>query len=424
MRKIFILLVIIANVSYAQDNKVTLSDCYESMMKNYPIADQYSIYKDISDLRDVSLKTGWLPNTEFKAQATYQSDVMSLDFDFDLPFGIDIDIPEIQKDQYKATIDINQMIYDWGRIKAARNLEDADLNVNQQNVQVELNKIKDQVNKFYFAVLILQKNNELMNVFLEDLQNKESSVESAVKNGVLLKSDLSALKAEIIKVKQSIREIQNQQAATIAVLAEITGMDLNMDSEFEVPEYNVDESQVLIRPELALFDLQNDKLNASSNLISKQNRPTVFGFAQLGYGNPALNMMRDEFDSFYVVGVGVSWKFWDWNKTKREKQIISLNQDLLSTQKSTFTTQVDMGLKNEKAKIQSFQEAIESDIEIIELREEVSESARSKLDNGVITSTDYITEVSKETQAKLSYETHKIQLIQAKVNYLYMKGEI
>ncbi len=422
MRKIVLIFVLIANVSFAQDNKVTLVECHESMMKNYPLADQSVIYQNISDLKDMSLITGWLPNPELKAQATYQSDVLA--FDLDINFPIDIEIPEIQKDQYKATVDINQMIYDWGRIKAARKLENANLNVNQQNVQVELNKLKDQVNKFYFAVMILQKNNDLMNVFLEELQNKEKSVESAVKNGVLLKSDLSALKAEIIKVKQSIREIQNQQDATIEVLAEITGLELDSNIQFEIPQYNIEESNEIVRPELTLFDLQKDKLGASSKLINKQNRPTVFGFAQLGYGNPGLNMMNDAFDSYYYVGLGVSWKFWDWNKTKREKQIISLNQDLLNTQKNTFTTQIDMGLKSEKAKIKSYEEAIQSDIEIIELREEVSESARSKLDNGVITSTDYITEVSKETQAKLSFETHKIQLIQAKVNYLYMKGDI
>ena len=422
MRKIVLIFVLIANVSFAQDNKVTLAECHESMMKNYPLADQSVIYQNISDLKDMSLITGWLPNPELKAQATYQSDVLA--FDLDINFPIDIEIPEIQKDQYKATVDINQMIYDWGRIKAARKLENANLNVNQQNVQVELNKLKDQVNKFYFAVMILQKNNDLMNVFLEELQNKEKSVESAVKNGVLLKSDLSALKAEIIKVKQSIREIQNQQDATIEVLAEITGLELDSNIQFEIPQYNIEESNEIVRPELTLFDLQKDKLGASSKLINKQNRPTVFGFAQLGYGNPGLNMMNDAFDSYYYVGLGVSWKFWDWNKTKREKQIISLNQDLLNTQKNTFTTQIDMGLKSEKAKIKSYEEAIQSDIEIIELREEVSESARSKLDNGVITSTDYITEVSKETQAKLSFETHKIQLIQAKVNYLYMKGDI
>ena len=155
-----------------------------------------------------------------------------------------------------------------------------------------------------------------------------------------------------------------------------------------------------------------------------QNKPTVFAFSQLGYGKPGLNMINDEFDSYYVVGVGLKWNFWDWNNTKRKKKIVSFNKDLITTQENTFNKQLNVALKNEKAKIEIYEKAIESDKEIIKLREEVTESARSKLDNGVITSTDYITELTAETQAKLKYETHKIQLVQSKVNYLYIKGAI
>lgn len=421
MRKlVWIYFIFISSLALAQDEKVRLQDCYEHMLSTYPIAGQVAIHEQSAALKTKNIKSAWLPNAELKAQATYQSDVF--EFDLDIPFSVDL--PEVSKDQYKASVDINQMIYDWGRIRSAQELEKANLMVNQQSTRVELNKLKEQVNKFYFAVLILQKNEELLQVLLNDLNIRQNSVESAVKNGVMLKSDLSSLKAEIIKVKQNIREIQNQHKAMVDVLSEITGMDLSVNTKFEIPEYNLEKEMEWNRPELTLFDYQKQKLQASSKLISKQNRPSVFAFAQLGYGKPGLNMMQDEFDSYYIAGIGLSWKFWDWNKTKREKQVIHLNKEFISTQENSFTKQLEIALKNEKAKIKIYEEAMESDEEIIALRQEVSESARSKLDNGVITSTDYITEVTKETQAKISYETHKIQLVQAKVNYLYIKGEI
>jgi outer membrane protein TolC len=259
---------------------------------------------------------------------------------------------------------------------------------------------------------------------LNDLESKKKSVESGVKNGVLLNSDLSSLKAEIIKVKQSIQEIQNHRFTTIEVLSEITGMNFSNETEFEIPEYSIENQSELTRPENILFDYQKEKLDATSGMISKQNKPTVFAFTQLGYGKPGLNMLSEQFDSYYYIGIGVSWKFWDWSTTKREKQILSLNKDLISSQEDSFNKQIQVALKNENSKIKIYEEAIETDKQIIKLREEVSESARFKLDNGVITSTEYITELSKETQAKIAFETHKIQLIQSKVNYLYIKGEI
>ena len=420
MKRFTIILMFIANISFAQTKKVQLSDCYESMLKNYPLAIQGDIYSKSSELNVENLKAKWLPSSEFKAQATYQSDVFELDIDIPLT----IDMPEMSKDQYKATIDINQLIYDWGRIKAAKQVESTNLKVNNQNTQVELNKIKEQINKFYFAILILQRNEEVLTVMLNDLESKKKSVESGVKNGVLLNSDLSSLKAEIIKVKQSVQEIQNHRFTTIEVLSEITGMNFSNETEFEMPVYSIENQSELNRPEHILFDYQKEKLDATSGMISKQNKPTVFAFTQLGYGKPGLNMLSEQFDSYYYVGIGVSWKFWDWSTTKREKQLISLNKELITTQENSFNKQIQVALKNESSKIKIYEEAIESDKEIIKLREEVSESARLKLDNGVITSTEYITELSKETQAKITFETHKIQLVQSKVNYLYIKGEI
>lgn len=415
-----VVLFFITNIVLAQENTICLDDCYKSMMINYPLANQSDIYSQSSKLSINNLKTKWLPNAELKAQATYQSDVIDVDITaFGNSFGF-----KGEKDQYKATVDINQLIYDWGRIKSAKQLENTNLKVNQQNTQVELNKIKEQINRFYFAIQILQRNEELLNVMLNDLQIKEKTIESGVKNGVMLSSDLSALKAEEINLNQNINEIKTQRYAAIDVLSEITGLNIGYNSVFEIPEYEIDNTLSLNRPELILFNYQREKLDATSKLVSKQNRPTVFAFTQLGYGKPGLNMVGDKFNSYYYVGLGLSWKFWDWNKTNREKKIILLNKDLILTQESTFNKQVNVALKNEFAKIEIYKDAIKSDKEIIKLREEVTESARSKLDNGVITSTEYITDLSKETRAKINYETHKIQLVQSKVNYLYMKGEI
>ena len=420
MKRLVVIMVFIVNIVNAQESKITLGHCYESMLENYPIANQTSIYSQSSELNTKNLKAGWLPNAEFNVQASYQSDVMKIDIEaMGNSFGFESD-----KDQYKATIDINQIIYDWGRIKSAKQLESVDLKLKQQTTQVDLNKVKEQINTFYFAILILERNEDLLNVMLNELTIKKASVESAVNNGVLLNSDLSALSAEILKLSQSIIEIKQQRLAAIDILSEICGLEISYAAEISVPEYEVETSNDLLRPENVLFNYQREKLNATSSIISKQNKPTVFAFSQLGYGKPGLNMASTEFDSYYYVGVGLKWKFWDWNKTKREKQVVSLNQDLVSIQENTFNKQMNIALRNELSKLEIYKNALKSDKEVIKLREQVSESAHSKLHNGVITSTEYITELSKETQAKINFETHKIQMVQSKVNYLYLKGEL
>ena len=47
----------------------------------------------------------------------------------------------------------------------------------------------------------------------------------------------------------------------------------------------------------------------------------------------------------------------------------------------------------------------------------------SDIDNGVITATDYLAERNAEHQARLTQALHRLQLIQAQVQYLTILGE-
>ena len=60
-------------------------------------------------------------------------------------------------DQYKITVDINQVIYDGGAIKSARAIEKADLSINQKQTETDLYKLRGQINSYYFNLLLLEQ---------------------------------------------------------------------------------------------------------------------------------------------------------------------------------------------------------------------------------------------------------------------------
>jgi flagellar hook-associated protein FlgK len=60
---------------------------------------------------------------------------------------------------------------------------------------------------------------------------------------------------------------------------------------------------------------------------------------------------------------------------------------------------------------------------IVELQEDVTKSSSSKLDNGIITSSDYLEDLNKEIQAKLNREYHQIQLSQSIAEYNRIIGK-
>ena len=241
---------------------------------------------------------------------------------------------------------------------------------------------------------------------------------------MMVPSDLNVLKAEKLKLQQNINEIKHQRIAALNILSEITGMMIDENSILKLPEYGLNEKNDWNRPEHQLFDLQKEKIDFSIKAYSKQNKPLIYAFSQLGYGKPGLNMLNNEFDTYYYLGLAVRWEIWDWNRNQRQREIFALNKDILQAKEESFNKQLEVALNNEKSNIRNYRDAVKSDQAIIALREEITRSARSKLDHGVITSTEFITELNAETQAKIEYETHKIKLAQSIVNYLHIKGEI
>jgi outer membrane protein TolC len=263
-----------------------------------------------------------------------------------------------------------------------------------------------------------------MQLKLEELEERFAVLESGVRNEVFLEADLDIMKAGILKVNQLLAEISITKSSVFRMLGNLTEMEIPENAVLALPASDVAVTIEIPRPEQVLFDLQILNLDASMDLVSKQRYPKAYVFGSFAYGNPGLNFFRDEFRGFYVLGAGLKWNIWDWSKTSRSKQDINIQQEIIRSQKAAFDKNLNIQLAEKLAEISKFREAVERDEEIVFLRAKISKSAASQLENGVITTSEYITELNAETAARIRLETHRIQLVQAQVNYLTTKGII
>ena len=86
-----------------------------------------------------------------------------------------------------------------------------------------------------------------------------------------------------------------------------------------------------------------------------------------------------------------------------------------------LTTRIE--LDQQQSEIEKLTVFIASDLASIQLRQEVLKSAESQLQNGVITSSAYITELTNLFEDENTLRTHKIQLALMKANYNVTKGQ-
>lgn len=419
LKKYSILLFFIPGWLAAQEmKKLDLQQAYQLAEANYPVIKQKELVKQTSAINIENLQKGFLPQVSISGQATYQSDVTKIDVS--LP-GIDFNPPG--KDQYKLVTDISQLIYDGGVTKEQKILQQLNASAEEQKLEVELYKIKERVNQIYLGALYLGEQLKQVDLVREDIRTGIKSMEAQVKNGVAFKSSLNMLKAELLKTDQRAIEIKSSQKGLIDALGVFIGRPLSSDLQLEKPVMAAVTSDEIVRPELKFYGEQSRLIAQQSKLITAKNLPRASLFVQGGYARPALNLLKNEFDFYYIGGIRFSWSLGGLYTKKKERELVEVNRKVNDIQKETFVLNTNTQLKQQQSEIDKLQQLVASDSEIINLRKTVTDAAKAQLENGVITASDFLKQVNEEDQARQAQITHQVQLLQAQINYQTISGK-
>lgn len=422
MKKVLFLFVWLSFSSlYAQDSPtVTLNDCYEAAIENYPNLKQMDMAVQINALNKKNLQTTYLPSLNLNGQASYQSDVTKV------PIAVPgINIPTIANDWYALNLDVEQKIYDGGLTNARKRLEDVNLELTQQQLQIEFYELKDRVNQLFFNALLLRKALEILNVLQQNLQTTIQEAEVAMENGAMLSADVDALKVEYHLVMQQIIELREDIRSVTGSLQVLTGLAISNPDVLAIPEVVVvDYRFVNNRPEYVLLGKQQTKIQALTQITQSKRNPFFMAFGQAGYGRPGYDMLNNNFDTYYKVGVRLHWNIWDWNQVAREKMVFNVQNEMITTQKQSFDQNLKAALETKLAAIKKAEELITTDSTIVALQQNVVNAANVQLRNGTLTTTNYIIELNKQIKARLNMEVHKLQLIYSKYQYNITLGNI
>ncbi len=416
MKHLILVFIILTTLPSSAQQSITLEECYQLVTQNYPLAKQSQLLENQNNLEADIISTSKLPQFSLDARATYQSDVIAFPI-------TNANIEPLNKDQYRATVSVNQLIYNGGLIDASLKVNSAQLKTKQKQVEVNLYQLKQQINQLYFSILLLQKSKLLLNTKQAQLQAKLKEIQSGIKYGIILPSSDKVLEAEILKIRQQFEELESSKAALIETLSSLISQPLNTTTLFQKPFVENQLQMDLNRPELELFQLKKEEIESSESLLSRQNTPKLLGFATGGYGSPGLNILDNSFQPFYTLGIKLHWNVLDWNTNKKQRESLAINKDIVDNETEIFKLNTNIKLSNQQKEIDKIATFITSDLAIINLRKDVLKSADSQLKNGVITSSAYITELTNLYEDENTFVKHEIQLQLAKANYNVIKGQ-
>ena len=395
---------------------LTLTEAQQQARENYPSIKQKDLIKQTAELSIQNLSKGYFPQLSLNGQATYQSAVTQVIIP--LP-GITIN--SLSKDQYKATADVSQIIYDGGVIANQKEVQKLNEQVENGKIEVELYRLTERINQIYLSVLLLNEQIKQVELVKADIQTGIKKTEALVQNGLAFRSNLNSLEAEFLKTDQRTIELKSSRKGLVKMLGLFLGKELPEDLKLQTPLVEAVSSEIK-RPELSLYESQTHLINQQKKLVLSRNLPKASLFGQGGYGRPGLNMLQNEFDWFYIAGLRLNWNLSSLYTYKQERQLIGINAQSVGLQKNTFLLNTNTQLVQQQAEIEKLGALILSDQQIIALREKVKMAANAQLENQVISAADYIREVNAEDQARQALITHQLQLIQAQLNYKTIAG--
>jgi len=230
-----------------QKESITLGECYRLAVEHSSLNKQQQLRHDIANSETKESNSAYIPSVSINGVASYQSDVTSV------PVAV---VKPPRKEQYRATLDLEQLIYDGGATSKRKGIITSGLDAEQLKLNISELELKDRVASFYLGMNLLGENEKIIRLHIHVLKSNLTKLENRQKHGVAMKSSIALLEAELLKAQQRLIEVKSDRNKIVGMLSIMVGTPLSADMNFILPNFKVDTFTTSNRPEYRLFKAQ------------------------------------------------------------------------------------------------------------------------------------------------------------------------
>ncbi len=392
------------------NDTLNVQQCRILALQNSPLQQKKLYAESVYALQTRNIQSNSLPRIQVGAQATWQSDVFGLPINSPL-----FEIPIVPKDQYKLSVDAAQRIWDGGSDRYLRRQRELERELAAAQVDVDVFQLREIVTDLYFKALLLQESQVILNSSKEDLNNRLKQAEAAITEGVALRTSADQIKIQILKTEQQVIGIQSDMSALKAIIAKWIGRE-KADFELVAPALDNTPLQAEKRPEYQLFEVQQRSFQIQKDRLHLLKQPRIEAFAQGGLGRPnPFNFFETDFEPFLLLGLRASWTPFDWGNQRRDAEVLTVQMKNIDAQRLAFQQRLEANsLKDDWDLNVKYKQQLDIDDAMVRLQEDIIRRAEAQVQNGVMTMTDYLSQINLLTQTRLNQKTHELQMVQAR----------
>lgn len=411
-----ILLVAFAVSAMMAAAQTTLEQCLAACEESYPLVRQLHLLQQSSDLTLQNAAKVWWPQVSAQAEVSYQTQVTEL--------GISVpgvQVPKIDHDREGVVVQVDQTLWDGGRIRSQQNATRRQLAAQEAEVAVSLYALRSRVINLYFATLLLDEQLQLNTLLQEQLSRDYERVSTAEQKGVATGADVDAVRLQQLTTEQQRSSLLVQRETYVQMLSALCGLSLKADERLTTPAPPLP-SVADSRPEYALYSAQAAQLEAQRDVLKAQWLPRFGAFVQGGYGKPGLNMLSSKFEPYAIGGLRLSWSLSPLYTRKNDLRKLEVSEQMIAVSRSAFERNQSVELAQQTGEAKRFALLAQQDEEIIRLRQNIAESARVALEQGTLDGTQYINRLTDEYLARQQQAVHRMQYLNSLFQLNHTKG--
>ena len=407
------------------EKRISIEKCQQWAMENYPAIKQHDLLDKAREYTLSNISRVYRPEFSLSGVASWQSERMKLDLkmpktvnvsmDLNGPVSIPVSIPEMSipvsdQDRYNVSLMLKQALWTGGRVKAGKQVAESEIDMMHAGLDAQLYEIKDKVKELYFGLLTIEGKEKQLDCADEILDSLHVRAEAALKDGVIYETDLDVIEVERIKYRQLRLELEAKREACLGVLSMLIHRPLSKETELQVPEEVILESDKIERPELKYLDSKIDRLEADLKMQNAENMPKLGLFATGGYGKSGLNTFDKEFKPYFIGGIMLSWNFGKLNTLKNDRKLKRVQQESVRIEQESFIFNTKMEMLMQDAEIKKMRNLVKEDEKVLRLRESIRQASEVKYANGVYTISELISDVNYALIAQQEKLLREIEL--------------
>ncbi|HLA40387.1 MAG TPA: TolC family protein [Candidatus Glassbacteria bacterium] len=316
-----------------------------------------------------------------------------------------------------VSLEVSQLLFDWGR--RANRIAAAGLTLDAESAGLAARRelLAFEAGSAYLKLLAARRDREIAERYVSSAEEHLRYLQALNDNGLDTYDHLlqARVRLERARVDESRRE--NAVRLARADLLQRLGQPLTSDLEFgesvgDIPEPDagslVPADVITRRPEIALYDRQQESLSALAVSLRAEARPGVRLFARGSFARPGIDQFRNEWISYGSAGVAFDWNFLDWGRSgSRADETLARRGELTANRRIRSQ---EIALQLERARLESEETGQRLDLarSAVQSAEERFRIVDNLFGQGQVTNTEFLD--AREELAVSELELSRAQL--------------